>query len=210
MEETMKTLDYNEAENLWLKLKEKDPFTAEHTRRVSKMAEKFARELSWKEKDVDELKLAALIHDLGKIEISDDTYDKIRSGEKLTPDELKSVKDHAGHTRQIDHYEHIPSMVIEILNYHHERFDGSGYPYGIKGDNIPECVRILSIADYYDTVMVQRPWKIPEKQKPLNQNDVIKILIDETLRRFDPELVPKFINFVVAESKELNEREIPL
>jgi putative two-component system response regulator len=89
--------------------------------------------------------------------------------------------------------------VTDCLRYHHERFDGTGYPCGIGGQEIPLSVRMLSIADFYDTVVYQRAWKTPELQRPLGKKDALLLLIDESATRFDPEIVKLFIRIVLEE-----------
>ncbi len=200
----MKILDKTEASRLWEILREKDMFTAEHCLRVQKSVSLFANSLGWSEKETELLKIGALLHDLGKLQVPDNIFDKIRKGEKLNDDEKKIVKTHTGHTDMIKDYENVPQIIINILKYHHERFNGSGYPEGLTGAEIPQEVQILSIADYYDGIISQRLHKVPETMKPLNKLDGIRILIDETNSRFAPDIVEKFIKYVILN----NESEI--
>jgi putative two-component system response regulator len=190
-----------EAEKLLKKLEKKDSFTAEHARRVADMVEKFAKGLEWKLSDVRAIKMAGLLHDMGKLDLPDEIFDKIRQGEKLTKEDTARIRSHAGKTDVVENYEKVPQLVKDALMYHHEYYDGNGYPHKIKGTDIPEGVRMLTIADYYDTVVVQRPWKTPELQKPMGKHEGIKILIDESFKRFDPELVTGFIKIVLEEGK---------
>jgi HD-GYP domain-containing protein (c-di-GMP phosphodiesterase class II) len=196
----MSSLTLKEAKNLLKKLEEKDSFTAEHTRRVADMAEKFAVGMGWKKSDVRALKIAGLLHDMGKLDLPDTIFEKIRKGEKLTREETAEIRTHAGRTDILDKYEKVPQLVRDVLLYHHERFDGRGYPYKLKGEDIPEGVRMLTIADFFDTVVVQRPWKTPELQKPLGKHEGIRTLIDESFARFDPNMVKEFIKIVLEEN----------
>lgn len=195
-----KKFNENEAEALWELLKNKDLFTAEHTRRVSEMTKKFADGTGWKTEDARNLASAALIHDVAKLDIPDELFEKMKIGKELTEDEIETVRQHAGNDLILREYGDVPQIVKDVLKYHHERFDGSGYPNGISGEEIPLGVRMLSIADFYDTIVVQRPWKTPKLQKPLNEKDAIKLLIEESVIRFDPDLVSKFISVVLKPS----------
>lgn len=197
----MKILDKAEASRLWEILREKDMFTAEHCRRVQEMVSLFARSLGWNEEDIKWLKIGALLHDMGKVDVPDNIFDKIRKGESLTAEEKKIIKEHAGHTGSIEEYSDVSPIVENILKYHHERYNGSGYPNGLAGEEIPMEVRILSIADYYDSIISQRSHKIPETMKPLNKLDGIKILIDEASLRFAPDIVEKFIKYVILNNE---------
>jgi HD-GYP domain-containing protein (c-di-GMP phosphodiesterase class II) len=197
----MANLNAGEVEKLLKKLEKKDMFTADHARRVADMVEKFADGLGWKQSDVRNLKIAGLLHDIGKLDLPDEIFTKIRKGEKLTKEETGEIRSHTGKTEPVDGYGRVPQIVKDVLLYHHEHYDGSGYPHKIKEKEIPEGVRMLSIADYYDTVVVQRPWKTPELQKPMGKREGIKILIDESFKRFDPEFVTGFIKIVLEEGK---------
>ncbi|MFP4499236.1 MAG: HAD-IA family hydrolase [Vulcanimicrobiota bacterium] len=190
-------LDRVEINKLEDRLKKKDKFTWEHCRRVSRLIERFAENLDFNENEIRELKIAGLLHDLGKLDVPEEIYEKIATGEALTPKERKRVRKHAGHTKYLDKYKNLSRNIGDVLKYHHERYDGTGYPHGLIGDEIPRGVRMLSIADYYDTIINPRPWQVPEKQKPLNREDAIKILIEKSHTRFDPELVVKFIDLVL-------------
>jgi len=196
----MKHLDKNEAKKLWKILKDKDEFTAEHCRRVQGSIHRFAILLGWKDEDINWLKMGALLHDLGKVDIPDELYEKIRDGEKLTPRDKETIREHAGHTLHIEEYDEIPSIVENILKYHHERYDGTGYPFGLEGDAIPLEVRMLSIADYYDSILNRRPERIPSGMRPMSKEDGIKILIEEAVIRFDPSLVERFIRLILSEA----------
>ena len=200
----MKVLDKAEASRLWEILREKDMFTAEHCRRVQEFASQFAHSLGWNNEDIEDLKIGALLHDLGKIEVPDYIFDKIRKGESLTADEKKIIREHAGHTRNLEEYTDVSPVIENILKYHHERHNGSGYPNGLAGEEIPMEVRILSISDYYDSIISQRSHKIPETMPPLNKLDGIKILIDEASLRFAPDIVEKFIKYVILPNESEN------
>lgn len=189
-----------EGEKLWERIYEKDVFTGEHCRRVSEMAGEFARYMQWDENEIETLQIAGLIHDLGKLELADAVFDKLIKGEALSKEDTHAVREHTGHIRQLAGFENIPQLVVDVLKYHHEKFGGSGYPHGLLGDEIPKGVRLITLVDYYDTIVEQRPWKTPDLQKPLGVEDAVKLLIEESVTRLDPEMVPKFINMILKKS----------
>lgn len=193
----MKELDQKEIDKLWQMLVEKDRFTAEHTRRVSRLVGEFARKIGWEPEKIEQLQLAGLLHDLGKVDLPDDVFEKIRTGKSLTAEDRQKVRQHTGHVGILKSYQNLPPTVENVLKYHHEKYDGSGYPFKLKGEEIPVEVRMLTIADYYDTIVVQRPHKTPDLQEPLGKEEAIKILIDQTHTRLDPDLTAKFIKLVV-------------
>ena len=194
-------LDEGEALRLWEILWKKDVFTAEHCRRVQGIVSLFARCLGWKEEDIRQLKTGALLHDLGKTEIPDELFKKIKKGEKLSEDEKQLIKEHTENVQLIEEYHEVSPIVVNIIRFHHERYNGTGYPKGLKGEEIPSEVRILSIADYYDTIISQRSHKIPKTMKPLNKLDCIRILIDESNMIFAPDIVEKFIKYVILHNE---------
>lgn len=187
---------FEEAGKLWQELKEKDSFTAEHTRRVADIVKRFALGLGWKEEHVRIIEAAALLHDIGKLNMSDGLFEKIETGERLDKSELQQVKTHIEETGRFRKYRNVPKLILQALKFHHERYDGEGYPLGLKSKEIPMGVRMISIADFYDTVVVQREWKTPELQKPLSEKDALKLLVEESVNRFDPELVKMFFKTV--------------
>jgi putative nucleotidyltransferase with HDIG domain len=197
----MKRFDENEAECLWKELEQKDEFTAAHCRRVSELVEKFAASNGYEAEEVKWLKVGALLHDVGKVCIENEIFDKLKNGEKLTIEERKCVQRHIDNNEWMARYSDMPVVVDNIVKKHHERYDGSGYPSKIFGDLIPHEVRLVSIADYYDTILVGRNHRTPEGMAPFNRDDAIRIMIENAAVRFDPELLAKFIKFVVLEEK---------
>ncbi len=194
----MKKFSKEEAEKLWKKLYEKDSFTAEHCRRVSHLLKDFALKMGFSKEEAEEMEIAALLHDVQKINIPEDIYEKIRNCKPLTDEDRKIIYEHSGKDDILKEYQGVPSVVRDALLYHHEKYDGSGRPLGLKGEEIPLKIRMLSIADYYDVIVVQRPCKIPPKMEPMGTKEAVIMLIDEAGKRFDPNLIPKFLDMVTA------------
>lgn len=166
----------------------KSPWTRGHSERVTYFALSIGMEMGLGEKDMEDLRIAAMLHDIGKI----GTYDVIldKPG-KLTPEEFALVKLHpatgAGLLKHIKHFEHI----IPAIRHHHERLDGMGYPDGLKGMDIPLLARILCIADSYDAITAERPYKLA-----LGKDKAILELEKGAGKQFDPELVEVFLRIL--------------
>ena len=130
------------------------------------------------------LKIASLLHDIGKL----GTYDVIlNKTDDLTAEEWELVKMHpakgADILKPIKHLEH----VIPIIKYHHERVDGTGYPDGLKGGDIPRLARILCVADAFDAMTANRPY-----QRVLNNSEALVRLRESAGTQFDPNVVDAF------------------
>jgi hypothetical protein len=134
----------------------KDAYTYGHSERVARAAVELGRELGLREDELSDIYLAGLLHDIGKIGIRDDVLTKRGP---LTDEEFKHIQQHPviGHRilaglRAIEHL--LPGVL-----YHHERYDGAGYPEGLKGDGIPLLARILAVADSFDAMNTSRPYR---------------------------------------------------
>lgn len=191
------------AGQLWQALLEKDRFTGEHSTRVSELAAEFALSLGWDEEETRWLKAAALLHDIGKLDIPDEVFKKIRTGITLSEEDREVIRSHTGHTDRLEGYENIPAVVQDTLKYHHERFDGTGYPHGLAGDEIPTGVKIIALADYYDSALITREHKTPVGMKPMEQEDILRILVENAANRFDPELLAKFIHHLLHNESKI-------
>ncbi|MCD4826232.1 MAG: diguanylate cyclase [Acholeplasmataceae bacterium] len=156
-----------------------------HSERVSKLCKKIGVALGIKSEDLKELELAGMYHDIGKISIPDEILNKPG---KLTHEEFEIIKTHPEISYQIlraaDEYS---DLAIHSL-YHHERWDGKGYPSGKKGKDIPLFSRIICIADSYEAMTAKRPYK-----EKMSHDDAIKEIVRCSGTQFDPEIAKVFI-----------------
>jgi GAF domain-containing protein len=136
----------------------KDGYTHRHSERVAMLAKRLGTELGLPPDQLETIELSALLHDVGKIAVPDAILNKPG---QLTPDEFAQMKQHPGHGARI--LENIQSpaarAVLPGVKHHHERWDGSGYPDGLRGDDIPLLPRLLGIADFYDAVTSPRSYR---------------------------------------------------
>ncbi|MBM3244504.1 MAG: HD-GYP domain-containing protein, partial [Candidatus Omnitrophica bacterium] len=146
----------------------KDPYTVGHSERVTKISVAIAEEMNLGEDFQLTLYRAGLLHDIGKIGIKDAILLK---KEKLTDDEWEIIKSHSTKGAAILKPLKFLSEEIEIILDHHERFDGKGYPYGLKGDEIPLGALIIAVADAFDAMNSLRPYR-----EPLARNVIIEEL----------------------------------
>ncbi|MEW6007708.1 MAG: GAF domain-containing protein [bacterium] len=134
----------------------KDPYTHGHSQRVCEYSFAIGKEMGLLEDEIKELKLSALLHDIGKIGIDEKI---LRKPAKLTDDEFLEIKKHPGTGANIiDHIKKLKDICPSI-RHHHERFSGGGYPDGLKGENIPLFSRIIAVADTYDAMTSDRPYR---------------------------------------------------
>ena len=166
----------------------KDHYTEEHSRRVTMFADIFSKYLKLSSRQISDLQIAAAFHDIGKIGIPDNILLKTT---RLTDDEYQVIKTYPTIAANIFSVSDIYKDIYPIMYYHHERYDGKGYPTGIKGKQIPLLARILSICDCFDAIVSKRTYK---------QGASIEFALSEIEKnagtQFDPELAPKFIEMV--------------
>ncbi|GAF81745.1 unnamed protein product [marine sediment metagenome] len=167
----------------------RDHYTHSHSKNVTRYAQMIAQEFKMDTQKIEEILDACQLHDLGKIGVHD--YILVKPG-KLTPDEFEEVKLHALKGAQILEPLTFLEGVIKIVKQHHERYDGNGYPFGLKGEQIDIGARIMSIADTYDAMTSARPYRI----QPLSKEEAIKEIKKESGRQFDPKVVDVFLKIV--------------
>jgi HD-GYP domain-containing protein (c-di-GMP phosphodiesterase class II) len=134
----------------------KDPYTAGHSERVAHYSATIATIMRLPEEEVETIRIAALMHDVGKIGIQDSILGKAGP---LTDEEFEIMKTHP--TKGAAIMEHVPQLksMIPGMKYHHENVDGTGYPEGLKGDQIPLTAKIVSVADTFDAMTTNRPYQ---------------------------------------------------
>jgi PAS domain S-box-containing protein len=164
----------------------KSSWTAGHSERVTKYALLLGKELGFSDHMLRDLELVGLLHDVGKLGTFDVILDK---NGKLTADEYEDIKQHpcrgAELLRPIKQLKHI----IPGVMHHHERFDGKGYPDGLKGGQIPDMARILAVADAFDAMTGWRPYR-----KTFHQNEAIEELLRCSGSQFDPVYAQNFVS----------------
>ncbi len=151
--------------SLGLSQEAKDYYTQGHSKRVTKYAVAIAEELKLEDEEIDIIKRAGKLHDIGKIGISDDI---LLSKNKLSEEEYQIIKSHPLKSANILDPLKFLDREKDIIKHHHERYDGKGYPDGLKTEKIPLGSRILSLADAFDAMKSERPYK-----KPLSKEEII-------------------------------------
>lgn len=159
----------------------KDANTHDHLHRVRTYAEEIGKHLGLCEKDLDALRVAAVLHDIGKLAVPEHI---IAKPGKLTPDEFNKVKIHPIVGAEIVDQVEFPYAVSPIVRAHHEKWDGSGYPYGLKAEEIPIGARILSAVDCLDALASDRQYR---RALPLEK--AIEFIEQQSGKSFDPEVV---------------------
>jgi putative nucleotidyltransferase with HDIG domain len=134
----------------------KDPYTAGHTERVADIALLLAAELGFDEAQLPAINMGAIIHDIGKVGIPDAVL--LKPG-PLTDEEMRTMREHTEVSSYIIADLELPAVVEQMVRSHHERYDGGGYPDGLRGEEIPLAARILSVADVVDAMTSDRPYR---------------------------------------------------
>jgi diguanylate cyclase (GGDEF)-like protein len=166
----------------------KDKYTSGHSVRVAKCSVEIARRLGWSESELQNLRYVALLHDIGKIGVPDSVLNKPG---RLNDTEFAVIKKHPLTGGEILKDIHMIEHVQEGALFHHERYDGSGYPFGLKGASIPLCARIVGIADSYDAMTTNRVYR-----KKLTTEQVINEFEKGKGTQFDPNLSELFIKMI--------------
>jgi diguanylate cyclase (GGDEF)-like protein/putative nucleotidyltransferase with HDIG domain len=177
-------------EALALAIDAKDQTSQSHIRRVQLYAAALARALGMSENDIQGVKTAALLHDIGKLAVPEHILSKPGP---LTPEEFQKIRAHPKVGADIISAVPFPYPVSPLILSHHERWDGKGYPAGLKGDEIPLGARILSVVDYFDALMAERPY-----HKAMGFEAAIGLLQQEAAKGLDPNVVSKFIELLPA------------
>jgi putative nucleotidyltransferase with HDIG domain len=166
-------------------IESRDPYTRGHSDRVSSIAEVIARRLGWKPARLGALRLGALLHDIGKLNLDDAV---LRKPGPLDEREFSEIKRHplAG-ARLIRRVEALKPALPYVL-FHHERWDGRGYPSGRSREQIPSGARIVAVADAFDAMISVRPYR-----PPLSVRDALNELEAGAGTQFDPGVVRAFV-----------------
>lgn len=175
----------------------KDPYTRGHSDRVAKYAVELGRELKLSEHDVEMLHYAGILHDIGKIGISDTVLNKVG---KLTDEEFKLIQSHTVIGDRMVRPVTFLRGVAQVIRHHHERYDGRGYPDGIKGEEIPIGARIMAVADAFDAMTYDRVYRAG-----MSTEKAVDELIKGKGTQFDPKIVDLFVSRVLPRLYELTQ-----
>ncbi len=159
----------------------RDRETEGHTQRVTELTLRVAKTLGYSEEELSHIRRGALLHDMGKMAIPDEILQKPGP---LTEEEWKVMRRHPEYANDMLSPISYLHPALDIPLYHHERWDGSGYPRGLKGEEIPKIARLFAIIDVWDALSSDRPYR-----KSLRRDQVIQYIIDMSGQLFDPELV---------------------
>ncbi|RZM84297.1 HD-GYP domain-containing protein [Pseudoalteromonas rubra] len=170
------------------RIREKDSYLLEHSLNVSILMSIFAKHLGLERNIIEQLATGALLHDIGKIQISNEILNKPG---KLSDDEYNLMKDHAKYSYDIVAQSGLGQIATEIAGFHHERLDGSGYPFGKKADELSQYVRMAAIVDVYDALTAERVYKVG-----LTPIRAFRILKEGTPDHYDADLLAHFINCI--------------
>jgi diguanylate cyclase (GGDEF)-like protein/putative nucleotidyltransferase with HDIG domain len=170
-------------------LHEKNPREERHSKRVSEICQKIGKALGFTEIEVSRLKVVGLLHDIGKIAIEEGILNKPG---KLTQQERDEIMRHPDIGYRILSSSYEMQDIADCILAHHERWDGAGYPKGLKAEAIPKVARIVALADTYDAMTSERSYR-----KPLSENEVLAEIRNNAGSQFDPEIARVFVEKVL-------------
>ena len=187
-------------EALALAIDAKDQTSQTHIRRVQLYAAALARAIGMSENHIQGVKTAALLHDIGKLAVPEHILSKPGP---LTPEEFQKIRAHPKVGADIINAVPFPYPVAPLILSHHERWDGKGYPAGLKGEEIPLGARILSVVDYFDALMAERPY-----HKAMTFDAAVALLQQEAGKGLDPTLVQMFVDLLPALQDEASRLDL--
>ena len=187
----LRSLFYNTVETLVRTIQAKDQYTAGHSTRVSRYALMIADKLGLSTKEKHQLYLAAMLHDIGKIGVPDDLLN--RPG-KLSEAEMERVRSHVQVGASMIEMLGEMHAIVPLIRHHHECYDGSGYPDGLKGEQIPLVSRIIAVADMYDAMTSDRPYRKRRSHQ---------FAVDEILAASGVKIDPKVAEAILDVLKEI-------
>ncbi len=166
----------------------KDPYTSGHSRRVAMYAAEIAKRMRLSEDEIQNVYYAGLLHDAGKISIPDAV---LNNPGKLSDEERKQIQNHTVAGGEM--LKQLSSLrgIRETALYHHERYDGTGYPEGLKGESIPLYARIVGVADSYDAMSSNRVYR-----RHLTKDEIIEEIQTGSGTQFDPNIVPYMVDMI--------------
>ena len=178
-----------EDESVYLSLAQavelKDPYTKGHCDRVANYAVNLARAAGLSDEMICDIKHGSWLHDCGKIGVPEGV---LNSASSLSEGDMETIMQHPRWGSEVARQAHMSETVINIILYHHERFDGNGYPSGLQGEKIPIEARIVAIADVFDALYTDRPYR-----KAYGHTEVISIMLEMARSHLDPLLMELFL-----------------
>ena len=171
----------------------RDGETEEHTQRVTELTLRLAAALGVGEDDLVHITRGALLHDIGKMAIPDDILHK---PEPLSEEEWQTMRKHPVYAYDLLSPISYLQPALDIPYYHHEHWDGNGYPRGLKGKEIPLAARIFAVVDVYDALRSKRPYR-----EPWDEGKVLRYIHAQSGKQFDPEVVEAFLNLVMGDKE---------
>ena len=184
----MRNLYISTIQTLSKTIEARDPYTSGHANRVEEYSVMLAKEIGLSTEKIRDIKTAALLHDIGKIAIDDSILNK---SSRLTSEEYAQIMKHPGVGADIISKMDFFKNIKEIVRYHHERYDGKGYPEGLVGDDIPLEACILAIADAYDAMTSDRPYR-----QALDKGQALKEIEKNAGTQFHPDLAKTFVSIM--------------
>jgi len=180
LNETFLTTIYTLAETI----EKRDPYTGGHTKRVTKYSLVLGKAFNFSKAEIKRLQLAAILHDIGKIGIRDNILLKEDS---LNETEFEEIRKHTIYGEEILNHIEALKNIIPGVKFHHEHYDGKGYPSGLKGKNIDVIARIIAVADTFDAIVTDRPYR-----KGIDVDTALEELQNNSGTQFDPVIVEAF------------------
>lgn len=166
----------------------KDHYTKSHCNRVSEYCVLIGKKLGLPQEDIDKLRIGGLFHDIGKIGIPDNI---LKKESKLTNEEYDEIQTHTSLGVDILIRNKVFKEIIPIVEYHHEKYDGNGYPFKLKGEEIPLAARITAVADTFDAMTSKRSYR-----DPIPLTDVVQEFKKCSGTQFDPNIVNTFLDII--------------
>jgi putative two-component system response regulator len=162
----------------------RDPYTRGHVERVMNYAQSIAEYLGWSSTEINNLRFGSILHDIGKINISEDI---LRKEGTLSDEEWVEMRKHPEMGAELVKGIHYLDPALPVILYHHERWNGSGYPFGLKAEKIPIAARIVAIADSFDAMTTERPYR-----QELTPEQAFDEVISGSGIQYDPLIVDAF------------------
>jgi diguanylate cyclase (GGDEF)-like protein/putative nucleotidyltransferase with HDIG domain len=195
---SLETLRREVARALARTMEERDPSTQDHLHRVHRLCVGIATHMNLSDAEVETLASAALLHDIGKVSVPEHILTKPG---RLTAEEMERVKRHPVVGAEIVQALPFRQSLAPIVRHHHERWDGCGYPDGLRGREIPVGARILSAVDCYDALTTDRPYR-----GALSHGEAVSFMSCESGRTFDPDVIDALLDYLEARGSHTTEK----